>query len=100
VTVNCVFPGVFMSNLGGTDGAQNWALKLFGKAFGWALPQPEQAAERVLYLLESDAVAGVSGAYFGNRKPIAAPAQADDPAANAELWRHAAELSGLDAAGG
>ncbi len=100
VTVNCVFPGVFLSNLGGTDGAQNWALKVFAKTFGWTLPKPEQAAERVLYLLSSDAVAGVSGKYFGDRKPIRAPAQASDPAANAELWRISAGLTGLaDGAG-
>ena len=97
VTVNCVFPGVFLSNLGGTDGAQNWALKLFAKTFGWALPKPERAAERVLYLLTSDDVADLSGEYFGGRKPITAPEQADDPAANAELWRLSAELTGLTA---
>lgn len=96
VTVNCVFPGVFLSNLGGTDGAQNWALKLFAKAFGWALPKPERAAERVTWLLTADAVADVSGEYFGDRKPIPAPAQADDPAANAELWRLSAGMVGLD----
>ena len=95
VTVNSVFPGVFLSNLGGTDGAQNWALKLFAKTFGWALPKPERAAERVLYLLTSDEVADTSGEYFGGRQPIAAPQQADDPAANAELWRLSAELAGL-----
>ena len=96
VTVNCVFPGVFLSNLGGNDGAQNWALRLFAKLFGWALPKPEKAAERVLHLLTSDAVAEVSGGYFGDRKPIPAPAQANDPAANAELWRISARLTGLD----
>jgi len=95
VGVNCVFPGVFLSNLGSTDGAQPWALKLFAKAFGWALPKPERAAERVLYLLTSAAVADVSGQYFGARKPIAAPQQADDPAANAELWRLSSQLVGL-----
>lgn len=95
VGVNCVFPGVFLSNLGGTDGAQPWALKLFAKAFGWALPKPERAAERVMYLLTSAAVADVSGQYFGARKPIAAPQQADDPAANAELWRLSSQLVGL-----
>jgi NAD(P)-dependent dehydrogenase (short-subunit alcohol dehydrogenase family) len=100
VTVNCVFPGVFLSNLGGTDGAQNLALKLFARAFGWALPKPERAAERVLHLLTSDAVAGLSGTYFGDRKPIPAPAQADDPAANAALWRISAGLAGLEAGGG
>jgi NAD(P)-dependent dehydrogenase (short-subunit alcohol dehydrogenase family) len=96
VTVNCVFPGVFLSNLGGTDGAQNWALKLFAKTFGWALPKPGRAAERVLYLLTSEEVASVSGEYFGERTPIAAPAQANDPAANAELWRRSAALVGLE----
>ncbi|WP_295880595.1 SDR family NAD(P)-dependent oxidoreductase [uncultured Thiohalocapsa sp.] len=96
VTVNCVFPGVFLSNLGGTDGAQNWALKLFAKAFGWALPKPARAAERVTWLLTADTVAEVSGEYFGDRKPIPAPAQADDPAANAELWRLSAGMVGLD----
>jgi retinol dehydrogenase-13 len=100
VTVNCVFPGVFLSNLGGTDGAQNLALKLFAKAFGWALPKPERAAERLLYLLSADEVATVSGEYFANRRPIRAPAQADSPAANAELWRLSAELTGLDDDGG
>ncbi|MGD2020632.1 MAG: SDR family NAD(P)-dependent oxidoreductase [Thiohalocapsa sp.] len=97
VTVNCVFPGVFLSNLGGTDGAQNWALKLFAKTLGWALPKPERAAERVLYLLTAADVAGVSGEYFGDRKRIRAPDQANDPAANAELWRLSAELVGLEA---
>jgi NAD(P)-dependent dehydrogenase (short-subunit alcohol dehydrogenase family) len=97
VTVNCVFPGVFRSNLGGTDGAQGLALRLFARLFGWALRSPERAAERVLYLLDSEEVAGVSGEYFGDRRPIRAPAQADDPAASERLWRISAELTGLDA---
>lgn len=96
VTVNCVFPGVFRSNLGGTDGAQGLALRLFARLFGWALPPPEKAAQRVVYLLSSPEVAEVSGAYFGDRRPITASAQADDPAANERLWRISAELTGLD----
>jgi NAD(P)-dependent dehydrogenase (short-subunit alcohol dehydrogenase family) len=97
VTVNCVFPGVFRSNLGGTDGAQGLAIRLFARLFGWALTSPEKAARRVLYLLDSPEVAQVSGAYFGDRRPIPAPAQAEDPAANERLWRISAELTGLDA---
>jgi retinol dehydrogenase 13 len=97
VTVNCVFPGVFRSNLGGTDGAQGPALKLFARLLGWALTSPEKAARRVLYMLDSPEVTQVSGAYFGDRRPIPAPAQADDPAANERLWRISAELTGLDA---
>ncbi len=97
VTVHCVFPGVFRSNLGGTDGAQPLALKLFARLFGWAMPSPEQAARRVLYLLESDAAAELNGAYVGDRRPIRAPAQADDPAANERLWRLSCEMTGLPA---
>lgn len=97
VTVNCVFPGVFRSNLGGTDGAQPPALKLFARLFGWAIPSADRAARRVLYLLESDAVADLNGAYFGNRRQIRAPAQADDPAANERLWRLSCEMTGLPA---
>jgi retinol dehydrogenase-13 len=94
ITVNCVFPGVFLSNLGGTDGAQSPALKLFARAFGWALPKPERAAERVLHLLLAEEVAGLSGGYFGDRKQIKVPAQVDDRAANAELWRISERLVG------
>lgn len=95
VTVNCAFPGVFRSNLGGTDGAQPLALKVFAGLFGWALPSAERAARRVLHLLESDAVADQNGAYFGDRRPIRAPAQAEDPAANERLWRLSCEMTGL-----
>jgi NAD(P)-dependent dehydrogenase (short-subunit alcohol dehydrogenase family) len=95
VTVNCVFPGVFRSNLGGTDGAQGLFWKAVDRLLGWALKTPEQAAERVMYLLTSDEVAGVSGQYFGDRVPIKAPAQADDATASARVWQLSAALVGL-----
>ena len=95
ITANCVFPGVFRSNLGGTDGAQPVLLRLFAKSLGWALPTPERAAERVLYLLRSEEVANTSGGYFGDRRLIRAPAQADDPDAVEQLWQLSAKLTGL-----
>jgi retinol dehydrogenase 13 len=82
ITVNYVFPGVFRSNLGGTDGAQPAVVKLFAKTLRWALPPPERAAERVLYLLRSDEVSDTTGGYFGNRRLIRAPAQAGGPGRN------------------
>jgi len=96
VTVNCVFPGVFRSNLGGTDDAQGPALKIFARLFGWALTKPESAAERVLYLLDAPDVAGISGEYFGNRRPIPMPAQARDDTANERLWHISAAMTGLE----
>ncbi|WP_322516720.1 SDR family NAD(P)-dependent oxidoreductase [Rhodopseudomonas palustris] len=87
VTVNCVFPGVFKSNLGGTDGAQGFFLKLFARLGGWAIPSAERAARRVLYLADAPELADVSGQYFGDRKTIPAPAQALDADANRRVWQ-------------
>ncbi|MEA3638566.1 MAG: SDR family NAD(P)-dependent oxidoreductase [Lamprobacter sp.] len=98
VTVNCVFPGVFKSNLGGTDGAQGLFWKSVSLLLGWALAQPEQAAERVMYLIESPDVGGVSGEYFGDCRIISLPAQARDPAANARVWEISERLVNLDEA--
>jgi retinol dehydrogenase 13 len=95
VTVNCVFPGVFRSNLGGTDGAQNLFWKLLIRFGGWAIPSPEKAARRVLYLANAPELANVSGQYFGDRKPLLAPAQALDPEANRRLWQISEALTAL-----
>ncbi len=96
ITVNCVFPGVFRSNLGGTDGAQGPFWRAVALLLGWAIPSPERAAERVTYLLTSSELDGVSGRYWGARKPIQAPAQALDPAVNRRVWDISARLTGLD----
>lgn len=95
VTINCVFPGVFRSNLGGTDGAQGLFWKLVALLLGWAIPAPELAARRVLHVANAPELAGVSGQYFGDRKIIAAPAQALDPEANRRLWLISEALTGL-----
>ena len=94
LTVNCCFPGVFRSNLGGTDGAQGWFWRSVDRLVGWALPTPEQAARRVLYLATDPAMAGVTGGYYSDRKPIPAPAQAQDPTANQRLWEISRALTG------
>jgi retinol dehydrogenase 13 len=86
VTVNCVFPGVFKSNLGGTDGAQGLFWKLVAKLLGWAIPSAEHAARRVLYVANAPELTEVSGQYFGNRKHLKAPAQAQDADANRRVW--------------
>jgi len=87
VTVNCVFPGVFKSNLGGTDGAQGLFWKLVALLLGWAIPSSETAARRVLYAATAPELANISGQYFGDRKPIPAPAQALDEQGNRRLWQ-------------
>ncbi len=94
-TVNCVFPGVFRSNLGRQDGAWNLLWHSIDRILGWALPSPAQAAQRVLYALTAPELEGQSGYYLGNRRPLPLPAQAADPAANAQLWEISATLTKL-----
>lgn len=93
--VNCVFPGVFNSNLGRQDGAWNALWQAVAFALGWALPSPRQAAERVMYALCAPELAERSGLYLGGRRELPVPAQAADPAANARLWEISAALTGL-----
>jgi retinol dehydrogenase 13 len=96
VTVNCVFPGIFRSNLGGTDGAQGVFWKGVDLLLGWAIPTPEQAANSVLYAATSPELDAVTGRYLGDRTPIKPPAQAVDPNANRRLWEISASLVGLE----
>jgi retinol dehydrogenase 13 len=95
VRVNCVFPGVFRSNLGGTDGAQGRFWRLVDRLIGWALPTPERAARRVLRLALDESLAPVDGAYLGNGRPIQAPAQARDPELNRRVWALSLAATGL-----
>jgi retinol dehydrogenase 13 len=99
VTVNCVFPGVFRSNLGGTDGAQGLFWKLVAVLLGWAIPSAEHAARRVLYAANAPELARVSGEYFGDRKPLQAPAQARDADANRRLWEISEALTAFSQPG-
>jgi NAD(P)-dependent dehydrogenase (short-subunit alcohol dehydrogenase family) len=100
VTVNCVFPGVFKSNLGGTDGAQGVFWKLVARLLGWAIPSAEQAARRVLHVAKAPELEEASGQYFGDRKTIPAPTQALDPEANRRLWQISEALTALAQPGG
>ncbi len=98
VTVNCVHPGVFKSNLGGTDSRNDepFLLKFIttlGRPF---LADAAKAAERVLYLAASPEVEGVSGRYFGDKKEIPSPPQTHDEAARRQLWAVSAALTKLD----
>lgn len=95
VSVNCVFPGVFRSNLGGSDGAQGIFWKAVDLLLGWALPTPTRAAERVLHAARSPDLDGVTGRYLGDRRSIKAPAQALDADANRRLWTISERLVGF-----
>ena len=75
-------------------------MKLFARFFGWAIPSPERAARRVLYVANAPELAEATGQYFGDRKTIPAPAQALDPEANRRLWQISATLTAEPATAG
>jgi retinol dehydrogenase 13 len=95
VTVNCVHPGVFKSNLGKEEGPEPLIFRLIGLLGQLVLPDAERAAERILYLASSAEVEGISGKYFADKQPIQSPPQTYDRAANQRLWQISEDLTHL-----
>jgi NAD(P)-dependent dehydrogenase (short-subunit alcohol dehydrogenase family) len=95
VTVNCVHPGVFRSNLGSSGGPQPWWIMLMTGMAQPFLTPAEKAAERVLYVADSPNVEGVSGRYYGDRVELTPPPQVMDRAARERLWAISEALTHL-----
>lgn len=96
VTVNCVHPGVFRSNLGRNAGPTPRWLDVMTSVFQPFLASAETAARRVLYLATAPEVDGISGRYFGDRVELRAPSQTLDPEIRARVWAISARLTGLE----
>ena len=91
VTANVLHPGFVATNFGHNgNGIGKWIIELTQR---WALT-PEEGAQTSIYLASSPEVAGVSGAYFVDKK-IAQPSKAaqDDEAAK-RLWEVSLEMVG------
>jgi retinol dehydrogenase 13 len=95
VTVNCVHPGVFQSNLGKADGPESPVWRVAGALARYILPTAAIAAKRIVYLATDPHLATVSGKYFGDREELKSPLQTYDQHANARLWQVSAELTNL-----
>ncbi|UPW01554.1 SDR family oxidoreductase [Halorussus gelatinilyticus] len=103
VTANCVHPGWIPH----TDLVRNATgfSRLFTSAAALVatvapvgpFESVEGAAEALVYLTTSDAVADVSGAYFDRKERSSAASAADDPDLRRRLWERSAELVGLPA---
>ncbi len=96
VTVNCVHPGVFHSNLGKNAGPTPWWIDLITTLSSPFLTPPEKAAQRILHVATSPDLAGVSGKYYGDRVELPAPPQTLDPAIRAQVWGISTRLTGLE----
>src|SRR5262245_27280606 len=90
VTVNCVTPGLVRTNLGRDA---RGLFRLFLSVMRPVMKTPEQAAEAVLYLASSPAMAGVSGKCFAGTNETSPASTADDVAAAERLWRISVQLT-------
>lgn len=83
ITVNALHPGAVSTSLGTQNGLLGRVLPALLRPF---FRTPEKGAETSIYLCCSDAVAGTSGGYFYNCKPLQAKPWARDDNAAARLW--------------
>lgn len=92
VTANALHPGAVSTQLAEES---SWLMKLFyffGTPF---MRSPEKGAETPIYLAVSEEVAGVSGKYFKNKKPVKPADKALDEDLSRQLWELSEKLTGL-----
>ncbi len=93
VTVNSLHPGAVSTSLGAQNGGVlSKVLPLILKPF---FRSAEKGAETSIYLCSSDEVAGVTGEYFVDCKPVRPKPWARDDEAAARLWRVTEESVGF-----
>jgi NAD(P)-dependent dehydrogenase (short-subunit alcohol dehydrogenase family) len=93
VTANCLHPGFVATRFGDNAGGLLAFMVRMAKTF--AIPQDE-GADTIVHLASAPEVAGVSGAYFYKRMPIAPSVEAQDDASAKRLWDETACIAGTD----
>jgi NAD(P)-dependent dehydrogenase (short-subunit alcohol dehydrogenase family) len=83
VTANCLHPGVVDTKLSRSA------------APGISTITPEEGAQTSIFLARSPEVAGVSGRYFDERRPIRSSALSYDRGVQERLWKLAEDLTGM-----
>jgi NAD(P)-dependent dehydrogenase (short-subunit alcohol dehydrogenase family) len=95
VTTNAMHPGLVHTGFGRNNRAWYWRLAyLFVNR---AARTPEQGADTIIYLATAPELAGVTGQYFVDRKPVTPSAAARDLEAARRLWEVSEQLTGLSA---
>jgi NAD(P)-dependent dehydrogenase (short-subunit alcohol dehydrogenase family) len=92
VTVNALHPGFVATNIGQNNG---WLFKLVKPVLKLVAISPEEGAQTSIYLASSPEVAGVTGQYFEEQKPVASSPLSYDEATAYSLWEISAEMTGL-----
>ncbi len=95
ITANALHPGIVASRLGHDQSGWAAALLKLVTRFG---RMPTNGAETSVYLAASPEVAGVTGQYFVQKRPVYSSPASYNLAVAAQLWRISEELTGLDTA--
>ncbi len=95
VTVNAMHPGLVHTGFGSNN--RRWYMRLGYVFLNRVGRTPEQGADTVIYLASAPELAGVTGQYFFDRKPLTPSAAARDAAAARRLWQVSEQLTGLTA---
>jgi NAD(P)-dependent dehydrogenase (short-subunit alcohol dehydrogenase family) len=94
VTANCFHPGLVASGFNRNNG------RLFSAAMTVLKPfsrSPEKGADTLVWLVESPEVAGESGGYFVDRRPVTPSAEDCDMETAQRLWQVSEDQTRLDA---
>jgi len=86
VVANAMAPGGVITNFCRNNGWISWAKHVTAHILARNLIGPEKAAETILYMATSPEVAGVSGKYFFEKKPIESSPASYDEEAGKRLW--------------
>ena len=92
ITANALHPGGVATNLGKNNGMISWTRHWVFYLMRRQLILPSKAAETITFLAVSDAVKGVSGKYFQNKKTIRSSDVSHDEAAAKTLWNFSERL--------
>jgi NAD(P)-dependent dehydrogenase (short-subunit alcohol dehydrogenase family) len=96
VTATVLHPGVTRTGFGREDAGR--VMRMLYPLVTPFMKSPEQGARTSVYLASSPEVAGVTGAYFANRRPKRSSRSSYDRDLARRLWAASAELTGVSEA--
>lgn len=94
VTANALHPGVVSTAFGAEDPGHTQRLLVpLVRPF---MRSPQRGAATSIHVASAPELEGVTGGYFANRAPKRSASHSYDQALAGRLWRHSADLVGLD----
>jgi NAD(P)-dependent dehydrogenase (short-subunit alcohol dehydrogenase family) len=95
ITSNAMNPGVVATNFERNNGLRTWLGFLVGHGLKRRLVSARTAAETIVFLTASAAVAGVTGKYFFRNREVESSSASYDIEAGRRLWDLSVRLTGL-----